>query len=139
MATRDAGEAPQFPLNTWGPKGEHAVLGSHRFRTWGATGSISATMSAGIPGVTATRITNGQYRIGHPPCPSGIVDVYIEASSPSGTLAANPYIAAQSHAQNQTGQTGFCDFRITQGGNTINPATGTTIKALFYVAPITPY
>ena len=134
MATRDAGEAPQFPLNTWGPKGEHACLGSHRFRTYGATGGISPTASVGIPGVTATKLSDGNYRIGHPPCPSGAVDVYLDISQP--TSGAQVY-SARRVTTHQTGATGYIDFKVMlELAGATTPPTGTSIQALFYVAPV---
>jgi hypothetical protein len=134
MATRTAGEAPQFPLNTWGPKGEHACLGSHRFRTYGATAGISPTASAGIPGVTATKLADGRYRMFHPPCPSGAVDVYLDMSQPSGVVAG---WSAKRINIPQTGASGTIDFTtILELTGANNAPTGTTIQALFYVAPV---
>src|SRR3954470_9995135 len=72
--------AGQFPLNSIGPKGQHAFVGVERMFFQGATGLVSTLF--GIPGLTATRVSTGTYRIQHPPAVS--VDVIPGMQSPSG-------------------------------------------------------
>lgn len=129
----------QFPLNAIGPKGQHAFVGVERMFFQGQTGLVSTLF--GIPGLTATRVSTGTYRIQHPPAVS--VDVIPGMQSPSGTqfqaniIGQNPRsgvvdIHILNDSGNQTGAaSGFAQL--------INPPTGTELKMMFFVAPITPF
>ena len=131
--------AGQFPLNSIGPKGQHAFVGVERMFFQGQTGLVSTLF--GIPGLSATRVSTGTYRIQHPPAVS--VDVIPGMQSPSGT-------AFQANVINQNVRSGIVDIAIYNDaagivgafsgmGALYNPPTGTELKMMFFVAPITPF
>lgn len=133
----------QSPLNTVGPKGQQAFVGVHKVFFSGATGLVAT--SYGIPGVTATRVATGAYRLAFPT--SRGVDIIPGVQAPSGAH----YNINVSNVQPYSGT---AEFQITRNhvgpiasGAAVassylaphNPVSGTFANLLFYVSPITPY
>lgn len=135
----------QFPLNTVGPKGQHAFCGVGKVFFTGTTGLVGTAY--GIPGLTATRLSTGAYKVQFPASKS--VDIIPGVQAPTGV-----------HYDVQVGNvqpySGTAELHISQRFNTINsqstgtsqptgllrpqnPASGTCVNLLFFVAPITPY
>lgn len=119
----------QFPLNSVGPKGEHAFLGIHRTFFQGSTGLVSTNY--GVPGVTATRLSTGTYRYVLPKARA----VYI---NPSIAGTSGTYYQANV-VNNTSGISGICDVQISKGGVAQTPATGTVMDLWFFVAPVSQF
>lgn len=136
MPTATDAEAPQFPLNTVGPKGEHAFLGMHRVTFTGSTGIVATQY--GVPGLVCTRVAVGLFRLNHTPAKS--VDFQVSYEGQSGTVL-QPQVHVQPHptGASATGAAFFSLWSVGIGGTRTNPATGTSFLITAFVAPVTPY
>ena len=137
---RPLGEA-QFPANTLVPNG---FLGTHKLFFVGATGNIGS--GYGVPGVTATRISTGIYRIQYGPVKG--LDIIPGIAVPSGAPAY--------HVKQVTDKTnslsGTTEFHISTlnniagsgaaagvfsglAGQLANPVSGTILRLAMFAAP----
>jgi hypothetical protein len=133
----------QFPLRSVGPKGQNAFVGVHKVFFSGTTGLVAT--SYGIPGVTATRIATGAYRLNYPP--TRALDIIPGIQAPSG----NHYNINVSDVNSYSGTANFQVTRnnvgpIASGAAQAssylaphNPVSGTFANFMFFVSPITPY
>lgn len=114
----------QAPINGLGTKAQFAALGIHRVFFQGATGLVSTNY--GVPGVTATRLSTGTYRLATPKGKG----VYI---NPAIVGTSGTYYSI--NVQNVNGISGTAEFQISKGGLPQTPATGTVAELWFFVAP----
>lgn len=128
--------APQFPLNSVGSKGQAAFVGVAKLN-FSASGALVGTCY-GIPGVGATRVATGAYNLTFPSTVE--VDIFTQIQqSPSGVIydtAVNNVNAITGIAQLQIfGQTpvGGATGTLTPQ----NPASGTTLSIMFFASPVT--
>lgn len=122
-------EYMQYPLNAVGPKGQFAFIGVHRMFFTGSTGLVSTNY--GVPGVTATRLSTGTYRLRLPNARA----VYI---NPSVAGTSGTYYSANV-VNNASGISGIADVQISRGGAAQAPATGTTLDLWFFVSPVSSF
>ena len=133
------GESPQFPLNAVGPKGQHAFIGVENLFFTGSTGLVGTMY--GIPGVTATRVGTGVYRLAYPVARG--VDIIAGIRAPSG-------MAYQVNVNQLNPSSGTAEIVVSKGGpvptgvasgfvQPINPVAGAQASLLFFVAPVTPF
>ena len=135
----------QFPINVFGPKGMHSIVGMHTIVFEGVTGLVGT--SFGIPGVTATRVATGAYRVNYDSVimTSGTPGVVIMpgVNAPTGNFYNVNINSVQS-------VTGVAHIELTRpfvpvsGGATniiqpVNPTSGTRLHLQFFVSPITPF
>lgn len=129
----------QHPANIVAPNG---WVGSHKLFFVGATGLIGS--GYGIPGVTATRISTGIYRIQHPPIKQ--FDFIPGIAAPSGA----PAYQVQQATERTNSLSGTVEFHIRQPGGgasgtaspsgagyvLCNPVSGTILKLAGFAAPL---
>lgn len=126
----------QNPANIVQPNG---FIGTHKLFFVGATGNIGS--GYGIPGVSATRISTGIYRVQHPPIKG--LDIIAGIATPSGTT----YHVNQS-TEKTNSLSGTTEFHILadKGGASgtfspsgayklTNPVSGTILRLAFFGAP----
>ncbi len=123
------------------PKGQSAFVGLTKTFFTGVTGLVATTY--GAPGVVATRVSTGLYNLVFPPAPS--VDIIPGIQGPTGTQYAvniqnvNPGSGTAQVAVNWfqpvPSAAGTPSLRIAP----YNPASGTVLNLLWFVAPVTPY
>lgn len=139
-------ELEQFGyMNVVGPKGQHSLVGMETIFFEGLTGLIGTAY--GIPGVTATRVATGAYRMNFPSSPqaSGAMGVVLIPSlnAPTGNFFG--VNVTDVHSVTGVAHLNFTTAEMQVSGaptnirRPVNPASGTRLHVLFYVSPITPF
>ena len=134
---------PQYPLNSVGAKGAHGFIGTERIFFTGATGLVGTAY--GIPGVTATRVSTGLYKINHPP--AKMANIFPSVNAPTGPMYMANIDAATSNAYSGVAYLHIGRQQTTKWITTgsmpstyvqpYNPVSGTMIDLLFVVSPTT--
>lgn len=128
----------QYPANAVNPGGFYGV---HKLFFVGTTGLIGS--GYGIPGVSATRISTGIYRVKHPP--SRGLDIIPGLAVPSGA----PHYTATQNTEQTNSISGTTEFHIRAPGGGAsgliqasgmgavlqNPVSGTVLRLGFFIAP----
>ena len=129
--------AAQYPANTVQP---NAFYGVHKLFFTGATGLIGS--GYGVPGVTATRISTGIYRVQHPPVRG--FDIIPGIAAPSGA----PAYQVQQATERTNSISGTTEFHIRapnvasgsstpSGGMALqNPVSGTILRLAMFASPL---
>ena len=141
MPTDFSDRVQQYPQNTVHPNG---FVGVHKLFFVGATGLIGS--GYGVPGVTATRISTGIYRVQHPPIKG--LDILPGVASPSGS----PQYRVKQITETTNSLSGTTEFHITTqngiapsgaaassssglAGVLSNPVSGTIMRLAFFASP----
>jgi hypothetical protein len=144
MAANFSDKTEQHPANIVAPNG---FVGSHKLFFVGATGNVGT--GYGIPGVSATRVSTGIYRIQHPAIKG--LDIIPGIAVPSGAPAyhVKQITDGVGGTNSLSGTTEFhisTDQRIGSGaaagvgsglaGQLANPVSGTILRLAFFAAPL---
>lgn len=135
------GENYQEALNSMGLHGQNAAIGIHKVFFTGTTGLIGTHY--GVAGVSATRVSTGLYTFRHPSTVH--VDILTQIEAPTG-CAYNVNVVRDT----KNSQSGIFQVQIMGNATSIGtgvpsgmipyaPQSGTALKLMFFVSPVTPF
>jgi hypothetical protein len=140
MPTDFSDRVQQNPANTVNPNGFYGV---HKLFFVGNTGLVGS--GYGVPGVTATRVSTGVYRVQHPPVkgldiipgiatPSGAPQYRVKqiTDGPGGTNSLSGTTEFHITTTNQI-SSGIAPSGLT--GQLANPVSGTILRLAMFAAP----
>lgn len=139
-------QAPQFPFNVGGNRGQMAFAGMHvlnvigsgliSYRAQVTTGVPTGFQSGGVPGVTATLLSAGNYDVRFPQSPA--VDIHPAVYGPSGALFRAQVVRGRQGLEPTASGTAIVQV-FNPSGVVGNLPTGSSLALSFHVAPVTAF